>query len=606
MKPVEPTPPPEQKPPLQKIPPESKDKSAEQMDSKGGLLKNALSHFLNTLVHIITLKPLTGWIQERSEKKKILSELIPIFKNAYPETPEFVDHFIKPALQQLSTNELSSIFELNKVISISQFFSVVLKKEYKDSHHAMRTAALALSFPHRLSKLGLPIAEDEGKRRLLHFFATIGMKACKTFDQDLKQLENQKIPKEHLNDYLSIINTKVNSALLCDQFNELCGNRLSEKDGLALFEYFIHARSSLDKYQAFLTEAQKIKNQQPRKFIPANEASEFRGRWRAINEEVTELGLDKKFSDQIISIFKDTADSVAISNTQVIEDTLIAQSAMPSYREVPDLKKRNKTENSLLNGFQVNKPIEANGKKQTSIEIHVTNPVTMATTTTRTLLDLPKEDTQAYLKMIRETVKRAEGRPAELTQLLDQCEIGLAKAMALNDSRNRSGYDTAYESEAMRHYLSAPIVENALALIKEKSIFSLPSRKLSLLPKMPEDSKLRSLCQIENEALNILRPILSKNKTAMATLKVPLMEGGELRIVDGTITLVPGTFKAGDGAEYVTLNTEIRQDRLLISRTTYYSMKGSVEETLKQLVNSPLFERDLLLAKQEFIEKVFS
>jgi hypothetical protein len=637
---IEPTP--GRTPPPSKIPKGNQDKSAEQIVSSGGLLKKSISNFLHFMIHMVTLKPITGWIRALSEKRSILARLMPIFENAYKDTPEFVKYLIKPALQNLSLQELQSIHKLAEEMSIEKYFSVGLKKDFpKGAAFSITNSALALSFPERLSHVLDKRFTELEKRRILHFFSTIGESECKTFHQQIKQLENAMILGKTIDQYLLDLDTKVQSALMCDQFNELNGDRLSEKDGLILFHYFIDfAHPLLKEHQAFLDEAQKIKNRQPKEYIvlPMPEAEALQNGWAKINEHAATQIADKSeaFFRTVMGIFTDTFDTVSLSNSQIVQYAMVALTNMPTGREIPDLRKRGKAENGLMNEFHVNLPIFIEGAEnvhleKTEIEVYITNPVTFATTTMRVSLpfegEIPREKAEKYLKLVSLTAKflkeefssihdsvslspqEKEENLQKISKLHEQCLQEFAKTIALNDSRNVAGYETPYESGQMRDYLSDPNHKNALNLIGEKAIFSLPTRKLSLLPNAPEDPILQAASTIDNETLAIIHSRLVKNSVQEVPIDIPFKESEErLGIKKGKLSIRQGMFEIEGVAKYVTLTTEISATDILgnshqIQRTTYYRLNGTTEETLKQLADSPLLERDLLLAKQEFIQR---
>ena len=325
-------------------------------------------------------------------------------------------------------------------------------------------------------------------------------------------------------------------------------------------------------------------------------------------------------------------DVTAIVNRQIIQYSLTAFYLEPTesiagMNTIPDLRLRDATTQGVaVYGLsnQIGIPFtlpKGEDEKiienfQATTDIYITDPFSMETRSVRVPLPVNGRMTvgeaRSQLQLLIEVVhnpKRFDDTYAQLRLPSEKKEelrekftefdrtVGIELGRALSDfntTPQRARESSVRENPTIAAFIANPSAQTALEAAKTKNLFLLEDGTLSLLPGKVGESH-RDMGTLSPTELRDATQLLLKGSHNSIPLQSP--KGATLQLkthrenIDGKLP-------------YLIMETSITVEGKTVTRKSYYSLTGKTVKSLKQeIIDSKLFERDLLLAKAECLEK---
>ncbi len=331
-----------------------------------------------------------------------------------------------------------------------------------------------------------------------------------------------------------------------------------------------------------------------------------------------------RFLDNVIS---EIQDSTLVSNTQMIHENIHCFLTPPDFsaRTFPSLERRYSHSLALSREFHPDLTLYADSEDEvdfrTSTDLAITNEKTMETRRMR--LELPFSGrmtvtrARKLLMVLEETVKS----PTEFDKAYEKAGLESAdkerikKAFTeweaksteelgkvlfdFNATETRPVFTYVRENPRMATAISNPrSLSNALEAASGGNIFLMKNGRLSLLPEEIPQPKMGQIDPIElGSAVEALL------KSGKADLTLPKRLTGQIFFETGELSFSHYQEQV-DEIQIVWLETKIARGSETITRKTAYILREgeTASAKLEEIANSGQFERDLLLAKAEFID----
>lgn len=365
----------------------------------------------------------------------------------------------------------------------------------------------------------------------------------------------------------------------------------------------------LARWEELLVKAEDIQNKRPVVYTLASE--EGKALEEAASASLALIGsiLDSSITRPIQNLVSEIMNMSIVTHLRSVQQNLNALHSPPTPQTTQMLEEEFDYSFGLCREFHLQDGL---------IDIYITNPKTMETRNMHMPLpiqkDLEPEMSKRLLRVLEATAMgldrfdqayAAEKLPPQdqerykrvFTDWIKDVQTEMGHLIFdFNATEERPPFTFALENEAMQTALKAPEDANLAAnAAKSKNIF-LFNGKLSLLPpqlveKHPRIATL-SPQELDGAQLQFLGIRVTPLKFAMPT-KEGSLEDADVSFETEMITI--------KGRPLLRVLTTIQRGDEKMARTTFYANDENAPNFKDKISGSPLFHRDLLLAKAEFM-----
>lgn len=427
--------------------------------------------------------------------------------------------------------------------------------------------------------------------------------------------------------------------------SQLIGDRFSADEQFMYIDSWMRAinkmnpevfKKRMTAFQDFLKEAEGIQLERP-KVYTAHDKKEF------VTGATVNLGSNFAFSHGLpflTAVIKEIVGSTILENSQPIQENIAAFYVPRDFqaRTIPSLSSRNPDISfSLSREFHTPPEMrvyEGGGRIDfnANIDLSIRDEKTGATRHLSLALPLPlttkesmlKKEVEVYLSLLNagmggeesfriaaEQSGLSEESAAKMKEKFNEwskeAETKFAELIFdFNATDTRPAFSYAREIPAVKAAIENPkSLELAVESAKTKNLFVIEKGKLSLLP--PEIKKQKAIGEISNEELTQAQALLLGQRDAPISMQLPIKFEGEIEIGKGTLSFESRETSVTQSTnQWIELDTIIEYEGIRSVYSTIYEIQPGEtrEERLKRLVQSPLFQGDLLLAKAEYMGKI--
>lgn len=557
-------------------------------------------------------------VSEAQRGKKILDEQIAFVAKAYQKSPEATNWLLEndflPFMNTKHLPELGLIKEsLEGMVSLTNFLNEqpILTQIQELSNEDKSLLFDFMSYPAGL--------------RLLREYA-------KRLDASPALLETE------INDIVEAMkkNPSGLERVLAtnDTVLKMMGGRFSDFEKFKYLDSWITAAKEMEpgefnpfinQFERFLNQAKAIQSERPKVYTFSQKPNLI-----AAGTELRTLAAPYSFLEDVIS---EIQDSTVLMGYQVLQEGIKAfylprdgaLDTIPTLRrQYPDNPLSLSKEFHLDPDKVILEDDESVIDFSANIEFYITNEKTgetrcfsselpikakMSKTEARKRLSLLSAlidgpDTfKKHAKKLGFSIEKTVRLNLEFDRWFQSAQIQLAHLIFdFNETETRRAFSYVKSLE-VRGAMQDNSPEAAVKAAKTKNVFVVEGG-LSLLP--PEVRDEEGIGRLEREELNQAAALFVKTTEEPVALTLPIKEGPvKIKMVEGTLhfkTSEVGIPKTE--GKWTELDTIIETEgKLPIVRTTRYNIDIDSEEELERFTQSPIFERDLLLAKAAFMEK---
>lgn len=449
-------------------------------------------------------------------------------------------------------------------------------------------------------------------------------KTIESFTSKIKKAFGEKVPEKISTVHPAKLSRLIHMIKHGDQVAAMFGKRFTEVEKNKYIEEWIKVANNedlspqefnrlADQFSAYVREAERTQNERP--FV-------------ATTSQVTSLTpgdmvqsfatAESKFLSKIVTAIQDRT---LVVNLQVIQENLISMVREPTYqypRSVPNLTSRSDTDYSLSREFHPELTLYEDGEEKVDftgkgLTISITDEKTGETRTLRIPLpisgEISKTQARKLIRVLHETIdtdakfdkvydqeklppQQKEQIKKAFLQWKRQVETEYGKVLFdFNETNSRPPLSFAYEKPEIKRSLEKPNEINALEVAKGQNLFLLEDgMTLSLLP--PQISSQHVV--IGQISLTLVKKsqeaLLNKSEVP---IKIDLPSG------EGTLTLKQTRPQDLEGRKIIWIEMTIEQGGKSYTRKALYE-----GEFIEGYANSNRLQRDLLLTKGEFYERI--